>query len=234
MEKKDFLYEGKAKKIFSTEDPDLLIVEYKDDATAFDGQKKASLESKGILNNQISALFFEHLQEAGVQSHYVRMLGERELLVKRLQIVPVEVVVRNIVAGSLVSRIDLDEGTVLPRTVLEFYLKNDKLHDPMINHTHIYALDLATPEEMNKIEELSLKVNEMLQDHLKKVNIVLVDIKLEFGRFGKEIMLGDEISPDTCRFWDASSGEKLDKDRFRRDLGGVTEAYQEVLRRLKK
>lgn len=234
MEKKDFLYEGKAKKIFSTEDPDLLIVEYKDDATAFDGQKKASLESKGILNNQISALFFELLQEAGVQSHYVRMLGERELLVKRLQIVPVEVVVRNIVAGSLVSRIGLDEGTVLPRTVLEFYLKNDKLHDPMINRMHIYALDLATPEEMNKLEELSLKVNEILQDHLKKVNIVLVDLKLEFGRFGKEIMLGDEISPDTCRFWDASSGEKLDKDRFRRDLGGITEAYQEVLRRLKK
>lgn len=234
MEKKDFLYEGKAKKIFSTEDPDLLIVEYKDDATAFDGQKKASLESKGILNNQISALFFELLQEAGIQSHYVRMLGERELLVKRLQIVPVEVVVRNIVAGSLVSRIGLDEGTVLPRTVLEFYLKNDKLHDPMINRTHIYALDLATPEEMNKVEELSLKVNEILQDHLKKVNIVLVDLKLEFGRFGKEIMLGDEISPDTCRFWDASSGEKLDKDRFRRDLGGITEAYQEVLRRLKK
>ncbi len=233
MEKIELLYEGKAKKIYSTADPDLCIVEYKDEATAFDGQKKAVLESKGILNNQISALLFQLLRQAGIPSHFIEVLGERDLLVKRLKIIPVEVMIRNIVAGSLVSRIGLEEGTVLPKTVLEFSLKNDELHDPMINHTHIDALGLATPEEMEKIEELALKVNQVLRDYLKKVDIILVDFKLEFGRCGGEILLGDEISPDTCRFWDAKSGEKLDKDRFRRDLGKVMEAYREVLRRLK-
>lgn len=233
MEKQELFYEGKAKKIYSTADPDLCIVEYKDKATAFDGRKKAVLESKGILNNQISAFFFRLLHKAGIPSHFVEVLGERDLLVKRLQIIPVEVMIRNIVAGSLVSRTGLKEGTVLPKTVLEFCLKNDELHDPMINHTHIDALGLATPEEMKKIEELALKVNQVLRDYLKKVDIILVDLKLEFGRFGGEILLGDEISPDTCRFWDANSGEKLDKDRFRRDLGQVMEAYREVLQRLK-
>lgn len=232
MQKGDFLYEGKAKKIFLTEDPKKLLVEFKDDATAFDGEKKDRLADKGILNNRLSAIFFSYLEDNGVETHYLESLSEREMLVKALEIIPVEVIVRNIAAGSISSRLGIPEGTPLKRSVIEFSLKNDELHDPMINHYHIYALDLATAAEMNIIEEAALKVNELLIPFLNRKGITLVDFKLEFGRFEDRIVLGDEISPDTCRFWDSSSGEKLDKDRFRRDLGGVIDAYREVLRRL--
>ncbi|MGM0652161.1 MAG: phosphoribosylaminoimidazolesuccinocarboxamide synthase [Bacillota bacterium] len=232
MKKGEFLYEGKAKKIYRTDDSKLYLVEFKDDATAFDGEKKDSLADKGILNNRLSAIFFEMLEEKGVETHYEETVSEREMLVKALEIIPVEVIVRNIAAGSLSKRLDIPEGTVMKKTVLEFSLKDDELHDPMINHYHIYAMELATPEEMATIEKAALKVNEILVPYLREKGITLVDFKLEFGRHGDKILLGDEISPDTCRFWDSSSQEKLDKDRFRRDMGGVVEAYREVLRRL--
>ncbi len=232
MKKGEFLYEGKAKKIYRTDDPELYLVEFKDDATAFDGVKKDSLADKGILNNRLSAIFFELLEEKGVETHYEKTVSEREMLVKSLEIIPVEVIVRNIAAGSLSKRLGIPEGTVMKKTVLEFSLKDDELHDPMINHYHIYALDLADPEEMAEIEKVALRVNELLVPYLRDKGITLVDFKLEFGRHGDKILLGDEISPDTCRFWDSSSQEKLDKDRFRRDMGGVVEAYREVLRRL--
>ena len=232
MKKGEFLYEGKAKKIYRTDDPELYLVEFKDDATAFDGVKKDSLADKGILNNRLSAIFFELLEEKGVETHYEKTVSEREMLVKSLEIIPVEVIVRNIAAGSLSKRLGIPEGTVMKKTVLEFSLKDDELHDPMINHYHIYAMDLADPEEMAEIEKVALRVNELLVPYLRDKGITLVDFKLEFGRHGDKILLGDEISPDTCRFWDSSSQEKLDKDRFRRDMGGVVEAYREVLRRL--
>lgn len=232
MEKRGFLYEGKAKIMFKTDDPALLLVEFKDDATAFDGLKKDRLIDKGILNNRISAIFFSLLEEKGIETHYVKTLSEREMLVKTLQIIPVEVIVRNIAAGSIAKRLGIEEGTKLERTVLELYLKNDELHDPLINHYHIDALNLATAEEIGQIEEAALKINAILIPYLKGIGITLVDFKLEFGRLQGKVILGDEISPDTCRFWDSSSGEKLDKDRFRRDLGGVVDAYREVLRRL--
>ncbi|RJX25802.1 MAG: phosphoribosylaminoimidazolesuccinocarboxamide synthase [Dethiobacter sp.] len=234
MGKKEFLYEGKAKKIYGTPDPDYLIVEYKDTATAFDGLKKENLDNKGVLNNKIAAIFFELLEKNGISTHFVKNLSDREMLVKNLEIIPVEVIVRNIVAGSLSKRLGVEEGTILNKTVLELNLKNDELHDPMLNHYHVYALDLASPQEMAEIEKMALRSNEILKNFLLTKNIVLVDFKLEFGRHKGEILLGDEISPDTCRFWDAVSGKKMDKDRFRRDLGGVTEAYQEVLKRLQK
>ncbi len=232
MKKGDFLYEGKAKKIYRTDDPGLYLVEFKDDATAFDGEKKDSLADKGILNNRLSAIFFEMLEEKGVETHYEKTVSEREMLVKSLEIIPVEVIVRNIAAGSLSKRLGIPEGTVMKKTVLEFSLKDDELHDPMINNYHIYDMELATPEEMEIIEKSALKVNEIMVPYLRDKGITLVDFKLEYGRHGDKIILGDEISPDTCRFWDSSSQEKLDKDRFRRDMGGVVEAYREVLRRL--
>ncbi len=227
------LYEGKAKKIYETADPELLLVHYKDDATAFNGLKKGSIRDKGYYNNQISAIFFKMLATRGVSNHFVELTGEREMLVKNLEIVPVEVVVRNIAAGSLAKRLGKSEGTKLPFPVLEFYYKDDELGDPMINRYHIKALELASPKEMDTIEEMALKINEILLAYLKPLGLELVDFKLEFGRHQGEIMLGDEISPDTCRFWDAKTHEKLDKDRFRRDLGKVEEAYQEILKRLK-
>jgi phosphoribosylaminoimidazole-succinocarboxamide synthase len=232
LQKGEFMYEGKAKKIYKTDNPSLFLVEFKDDATAFDGVKKEKLEDKGILNNRLSAIFFDLLEKHGVETHFEKTISEREMLVKGLEIIPVEVIVRNIAAGSISKRLGIEEGTVLKKTVLEFSLKNDQLHDPMINHYHIYALDLATAEEMAEIEKTALKVNEIMIPYLKEKGITLVDFKLEFGRHKGKILLGDEISPDTCRFWDSSSGEKLDKDRFRRDLGGVVDAYREVLRRL--
>lgn len=232
MEKGEFLYEGKAKKIYRTADRQKLLVEFKDDATAFDGVKKDKLADKGILNNRLSAIFFGLLEAQGLETHYLERVSDREMLVKALEIIPVEVIVRNIAAGSISKRLGIEEGTKLKKTVLEFSLKNDELHDPMINHYHIYALGLATPEEMDSIEEQALKVNEILVPFLEEKGLTLVDFKLEFGRYQGRVILGDEISPDTCRFWDSSSGEKLDKDRFRRDLGGVVEAYREVLRRL--
>lgn len=232
MIKGDFMYEGKAKKIFKTDDPSLVLIEYKDDATAFDGVKKDTLEDKGILNNRLSEIFFTMLESNGVETHFEKNISEREMLVKALEIIPVEVIVRNIAAGSISKRLGIPEGTLLKKTVIEFSLKDDELHDPMINHYHIYAMDLATAEEMAQIEAAALKVNKVMIPYLKDKGITLVDFKLEFGRHKGKVLLGDEISPDTCRFWDSSSGEKLDKDRFRRDMGGVIEAYREVLRRL--
>ncbi len=232
MQKGDFLYEGKAKKIYKTDDPNRLLVEFKDDATAFDGVKKDRLQDKGILNNRLSAIFFKLLEDSDIETHYIETLSEREMLVKALEIIPVEVIVRNIAAGSISKRLGIEEGVKLNKTVLEFSLKDDALHDPMINHYHIYALDLATAEEMAVIEKEALKINAILIPYMEQKGITLVDFKLEFGRHQGRVILGDEISPDTCRFWDSSSGEKLDKDRFRRDLGGVVDAYREVLRRL--
>lgn len=232
MEKGKQLYEGKAKKIFATENPKQYLVEFKDDATAFDGVKKDTLEDKGILNNRLSAIFFGLLESKGIETHYIETISEREMLVKALEIIPVEVIVRNIAAGSISKRLAIPEGEALKKTVLEFSLKDDALHDPMINHYHIYAMNLATAEEMAAIEASALKINDLLSAYLKDKGITLVDFKLEYGRYENRVILGDEISPDTCRFWDSSSGEKLDKDRFRRDLGGVVDAYREVLRRL--
>jgi len=232
MEKGKFLYEGKAKKIYATANPKELLVEFKDDATAFDGDKKDQLEDKGILNNRLSEIFFKMLEAKGVETHYIETISEREMLVKALKIIPVEVIVRNIAAGSLSKRLGIPEGERLNKTVIEFSLKDDELHDPMINHYHIYAMELATAGEMAAIEASALKINDIMVPYLAEKGITLVDFKLEFGRYEDRVILGDEISPDTCRFWDSSSGEKLDKDRFRRDMGGVVEAYREVLRRL--
>ena len=232
MQKGQMLYEGKAKRVYATGDPDLLIVDYKDDATAFDGKKRGQILQKGIYNNKMSAFFFERLSAAGIPTHHIKVLSERETLVKKLQIVKVEVVMRNIVAGSLAKRTGLPEGTVLPFPVLEHYYKSDELGDPMINEYHIRALGLATQDELSTIASLSFKVNDILKAITVRAGLDLVDFKLEFGRHHGQILLGDEISPDTCRFWDSETKEKLDKDRFRRDLGKVEEAYQEVLRRL--
>ena len=231
MEKKP-LYEGKAKQMFATENPDELLVYYKDDATAFNGDKKGIITDKGVLNNKIATFFFELLGKAGIPHHLLKRLSDREMLVKKLTILPVEVVVRNIAAGSLAKRLGLAEGTKMAKTVLEFYYKDDELGDPMINDYHIAAMNLATPEQMEKVSEYALKTNENLSAHLKEKGLELIDFKLEFGLYKGEVILGDEISPDTCRFWDSKTGEKMDKDRFRRDLGNVEEAYKEVLYRL--
>ena len=233
MKKTNQLYEGKAKKVFETDQPDLLIVSYKDDATAFNGLKKGTILGKGAINNRVTNHLMKLLEKQGVPTHFVEELNDRETVVRRVQIVPLEVIVRNIAAGSLSKRLGLPEGTKLKKTVLEFCYKNDELGDPMVNESHIYALDLATKEELDTITRLSLKINEILGEYLMKNHIELIDFKLEFGRLADgTIVLADEISPDTCRFWDSVTQEKLDKDRFRRDLGGVEDAYQEVLRRL--
>jgi phosphoribosylaminoimidazole-succinocarboxamide synthase len=232
MEKREMIYEGKAKRVYRTDSEDYLVIEYKDDATAFDGKKRGVIQNKGMLNNKISATFFQLLEENGVRTHFVELLSDREMLVKAVKIIPIEVIVRNIAAGSLSKRLGLQEGTVLKRTVLEFSYKNDALGDPMINHHHALAMELASEDELKQIEEISLKVNEVLKKFLAEKNIVLVDFKLEFGRHHDRILLADEISPDTCRFWDASTKEKLDKDRFRRDLGNVEEAYWEIYKRV--
>ncbi|ABZ85612.1 phosphoribosylaminoimidazole-succinocarboxamide synthase [Heliomicrobium modesticaldum Ice1] len=232
LNKLEQIYEGKAKKVFRTENPDIYWIEYKDSATAFNGEKKAEIENKGVLNNRISALFFQYLAKQGVPSHFVELINDREMLVKSLQIIPVEVVARNIVAGSLAKRVGQPEGTPLAKPVLEFYYKDDALGDPMINEYHIAAMEWATPEQMDVIKAIALKVNEILKEFLAGLNIDLVDFKLEFGLHNGEVLLGDEISPDTCRFWDSRTREKLDKDRFRRDMGGLEEAYREILNRL--
>ncbi|WP_425060363.1 Phosphoribosylaminoimidazole-succinocarboxamide synthase [Sporomusa carbonis] len=226
------LYEGKAKQIFATDNPDELLVYFKDDATAFNGEKRGTIDNKGILNNKISVFFFNLLAEKGIPHHFIKMVSDREMLVKKLDILPVEVVVRNIAAGSLAKRIGWEEGRKLPTTVVEFYYKNDELGDPLINDYHIKALGLATPEQVETMEKYALKINEILSGFLKDKKLELIDFKLEFGVHKGEVILGDEISPDTCRFWDSETGQKLDKDRFRRDLGNVEEAYQEVLKRL--
>lgn len=230
--RKEQLYEGKAKKVWATDDPDVVLVDYKDDATAFNGLKKGTITGKGVVNNRMSDFMFRKLEEAGVPTHFIEEVSDRETLVKKVQIVPLEVIVRNIAAGSMSKRLGIPEGTVLAHTVLEFSYKNDELGDPMINEYHAYAMNLATPEEVKTITDMAFKVNDFMVGYFKKLNIDLVDFKLEFGRYKGQIILADEISPDTCRFWDSTTKEKLDKDRFRRDMGGVEEAYHEMMRRL--
>lgn len=233
MEKTVQMYEGKAKKVFATDNPEYCIVSYKDDATAFNGLKKGTILGKGAINNRVTNHLMKLLESKGIPTHFVEELSDRETVVKRVSIVPLEVIVRNIAAGSLAKRLGLEEGTKLNKTVLEFCYKDDALGDPMVNEYHILAMNYATEEELKLISDYSLKINQILTDYLKAVNIELIDFKLEFGKTTEgKIVLADEISPDTCRFWDSVSGEKLDKDRFRRDLGGVEDAYQEILKRL--
>lgn len=232
MEKRKLIYEGKAKKVFETDNPDLLIQEFKDDATAFDATKRGTIIGKGVVNNKISATLFKLLESKGIKTHFVKLLNDREMLVKRLKIILVEVTIRNIVAGGMAKLLGLEEGIVLKDPVLEYHYKDDKLHDPLFNDYHIIALNLATQEELNYIAKDSFKVNEILKDYFNKKGINLVDFKLEFGRHKNQLLLGDEISPDTCRFWEKGTNKKLDKDRFRRDLGGIEEAYQEMLKRV--
>lgn len=231
--KKELLYEGKAKKVWTTENPDELIVDYKDDATAFNGLKKGTIHDKGVINNKVTNHLMKMLEQKGILTHLVKEISDRETIVKKVSIVPLEVIVRNIAAGSLAKRLGLEEGTKLKTTVLEFCYKDDALGDPMVNEYHIYAMGLATKEEISLISEYALKINGFLTDYLKDLNIELVDFKLEFGRLpDSTIVLADEISPDTCRFWDSVTHEKLDKDRFRRDLGNVEGAYHEIMKRL--
>ena len=233
MNKLEQLYEGKAKKVFATEDPNLVIVDYKDDATAGDGAKKGTIRGKGVVNNKLSNNLMKMLAEQGVPTHFVEELSDRETLVKKVSIVPLEVIVRNVAAGSFSKRYGVAEGTVFKAPTLEFSYKNDDLHDPLINHYHALALELATQEEIDTISAYAFKVNEILSKYLLQFNIRLIDFKLEFGRLADgTIVLADEISPDTCRFWDATTGAHLDKDLFRRDLGGEEEAYREVMKRL--
>jgi phosphoribosylaminoimidazole-succinocarboxamide synthase len=233
MKKLDQVYEGKAKKVFKTDDANLLIVDYKDDATAFNGVKKGTIIGKGAINNRMTNHFMRLLEQAGVPTHYVEELTDRETLVKNVKIIPLEVIVRNIAAGSFSKRFGVKEGTVFRKPTLEFSYKNDELGDPMINDSQIYAIDLAKPSELALIREYALRINEFLKSTLFECGITLVDFKLEFGKTSDGvIILADEISPDTCRFWDAKTGEKLDKDRFRQDLGNVEGAYQEMSRRI--
>ncbi|GAB6137185.1 phosphoribosylaminoimidazolesuccinocarboxamide synthase [Halanaerobaculum tunisiense] len=235
MKKVEMIYEGKAKKVYSTKDDDKVIVEYKDDATAFDGQKKGQITDKGKFNAQISTIFFELLEENGISTHLIEKINDTDVVVKKLDIILVEVVVRNIAAGSLAERLGLEEGTKLDQPVLEFYYKDDDLGDPMINEYHVYAEELATPEQLAEVSDLAFRINDILVDFLADKGIDLVDFKLEFGVDSDDnIQLGDEISPDTCRLWDSESQKKLDKDRFRRDLGEVEGAYQEIVNRLTK
>ena len=233
MEKGALLYEGKAKRVYGTSDPDLLWIEYKDSATAFDGKKKAEIAGKGRLNNLISSIVFTKLQERGIASHFVRQLSETEQLVKKVEIIPLEVVVRAYAAGSISKRLEIPEGTELPRPIVEFYYKNDALGDPLLTEDHIEILSLASKAEVKLLKEKALEVNQVLSELFRQLGIKLVDFKLEFGRDSQgNIVLADEISPDTCRLWDLETGERLDKDVFRRDLGSLTEAYEAILARL--
>ena len=233
MQKGKQLYEGKAKKVFETEDPERLIVSYKDDATAFNGLKKGTIVGKGVINNRMSNLLMERLEKAGIPTHLVEELSDRETLVKKVSIVPLEVIVRNIAAGSFSKRYGVEEGVAFDSPTIEFSYKNDELGDPLLDEYHALALKLATPEEIESIKKYSFAVNEELKAFWKECGITLVDFKLEFGRLPNgTIVLADEISPDTCRLWDSKTGDKLDKDRFRRDLGGVEDAYAEVMKRL--
>lgn len=232
MKKMEQLYEGKAKKVFATDDKNYCIVDYKDDATAFNGQKKGTISGKGVVNNKMSNYMFKMLEEKGIPTDFVKELSDRETLLKKVEIVPLEVIVRNKAAGSLAKRLGLEEGTPMKTPVLEFCYKNDELGDPMVNEYHILAAGFATKEEVDKISAMALKINQILIKFFLSVNIELIDFKLEFGRYNGDIILADEISPDTCRFWDVRTHEKLDKDRFRRDLGGVEEAYMEVMKRI--
>ncbi|MCH3972239.1 MAG: phosphoribosylaminoimidazolesuccinocarboxamide synthase [Oscillospiraceae bacterium] len=232
MEKTEQLYEGKAKKVFATDDPDYCIVSYKDDATAFNGKKKGTITGKGVVNNKMSNYMFKMLEKDGIPTHYVKELSDRDTLVKKVQIVPLEVIIRNVAAGSFSKRLGVPEGTALKCPVLEFCYKSDPLDDPMVNDSHVLAMGWATEEEVKTIKEMALRINELMKKFFLGVGIDLIDFKLEFGRYKGQILLADEISPDTCRFWDVKTHEKLDKDRFRRDLGGVEEAYAEVMKRI--
>lgn len=233
MEKRELLYEGKAKKVFKTDDENAYIVDYKDDATALNGLKKGTIHDKGIINNRVTNHLMKLLEKNGVPTHLIKELSDRETLVKKVTIVPLEVIVRNVAAGSLAKRLGLPEGTVLSKTVLEYCYKDDALGDPMVNEYHIMAMNFCSKEELDLIASYALKINEILTEYLKDVNISLIDFKLEFGKTADgTIVLADEISPDTCRFWDTVTHEKLDKDRFRRDMGGEEDAYKEILARL--
>lgn len=235
MEKKEMLYEGKAKKVYKTDDPEVLIVDYKDDATAFNGIKKGTITGKGVINNRMTNLVLQMLEQKGIKTHYIKELSDRETAVRRVNIVPLEVIVRNIAAGSFSKRYGVEEGSDLKTTILEYSYKNDDLGDPLINDYHALALGLVTREELDKIAEMTFQINDILKEFFLRAGIILVDFKIEFGRcpaLGNEIILADEISPDTCRLWDAKTREKLDKDRFRRDLGNVEEAYQEIFKRM--
>jgi len=232
MEKRAQLYEGKAKKVYATDNTDMVIVDYKDDATAFNGLKKGTIAGKGVINNKMSNMMFKIMESKGIPTHLVEELSDRETAVKKVEIVPLEVIIRNTAAGSFSKRLGVPEGKKLPVTVLEFSYKNDDLGDPLINDYHALAMELATPEEIETIKNMAFKVNEVMKEFFKTLNIDLIDFKLEFGRFHGQIILADEISPDTCRFWDMTTGEKLDKDRFRRDMGGVEDAYKEMMKRV--
>ena len=233
MKKCEMLYEGKAKKVYTTEDPELYIVDYKDDATAFNGLKKGTISGKGVINNRVTNHLMKMLEGKGIPTHFVEELSDRETVVKKVKIVPLEVIVRNIAAGSMSKRLGIEEGTVLPTTVLEYSYKNDDLGDPLINDYHALAMQLCTREELDQIASYAFKINEILKAFFKEINVDLVDFKLEFGKLSNgTIVLADEISPDTCRFWDATTHEKLDKDRFRRDMDNVDEGYHEIMRRL--
>lgn len=233
MKKCEMLYEGKAKKVYTTEDPELYIVDHKDDATAFNGLKKGTISGKGVINNRVTNHLMKMLESKGIPTHFVEELSDRETVVKKVKIVPLEVIVRNIAAGSMSKRLGIEEGTVLPTTVLEYSYKNDDLGDPLINDYHALAMQLCTREELDQIASYAFKINEILKAFFKEINVDLVDFKLEFGKLSDgTIVLADEISPDTCRFWDATTHEKLDKDRFRRDMDNVDEGYHEIMKRL--
>ncbi|MFC1510116.1 phosphoribosylaminoimidazolesuccinocarboxamide synthase [Candidatus Omnitrophota bacterium] len=234
MEKKEKLYEGKAKIIYATDDPDIVVQYFKDDATAFNAAKKGTVDEKGVMNNKISSKVFEFLMAEGIPTHYLKLLNDREMLIKKVDIVPVEVVVRNVAAGSMTRNLGIPESTKLSTTVLEFCYKRDDLNDPLINECHIEVLDLATKEEVETIKKYTMKINELMSQFFGSLNLDLIDFKLEFGRYKGEIILADEISPDTCRLWETGTGKKLDKDRFRHDMGNIKEAYQEVLSRITK
>ena len=232
MEKLEMMYEGKAKKIYATDKSDEVVVYYKDDATAFNGVKKGTIVGKGVVNNRMTNHIFRMLEEKGIPTHYIEELSDRETAVKKVEIVPLEVIVRNVAAGSFSKKLGIEEGFKLLSPTLEFSYKNDELGDPMINDYYAVAIGAATREEINKITELVFKINEILVDYFKSIKVDLIDFKVEFGRYKGQIILADEISPDTCRFWDSETHEKLDKDRFRRDLGHVEEAYEEIYRRI--
>lgn len=232
MERTVQLYEGKAKKVYATTDPDIVLVSYKDDATAFNGLKKGTILGKGVVNNVCSNHLFRLLEKKGVPTHYVEEINERETYVKKVEIVPLEVIIRNRAAGSFSKRYGVPEGTELATTIIEFSYKNDDLGDPLINDYHALALRLASKEEIEKIKELAFKVNDVLKEYFMEIGVELIDFKLEFGRYKGQIILADEISPDTCRFWDAKTGEKLDKDRFRRDMDDVDKGYREMMKRM--
>lgn len=235
MEKLEMMYEGKAKKIYATDKADEVIIYYKDDATAFNGEKKGQIEDKGVMNNEITAILFELLEKKGVKTHFIKKLSDREQLCKKVEIVPLEVIVRNVAAGSMAKRLGLEEGYKLRTTVFEFSYKDDELGDPLINSYHAVAIGAATFEEIDAILKMTATINDVLKEVFAAQNINLIDFKIEFGRCEDgTIVLADEISPDTCRFWDATTGEKLDKDRFRRDLGNVKDAYVEILKRISK